>query len=143
MPPSVVNLSVPAATAVAKTVSWEVSTAAPGIEDGVALKAGEETTAGDLCKPEGMDSDAVRGVDGNATVNSEVGDGNGEAEDGEGEESSSAEEGNDEGESNPDDDDSSLSDDGENCIAEVKAHVPMEDTSIIRLVGLFNEMHTP
>jgi len=121
---------------VVKRVNWEVSAAAPRIEDGVALKDEEGTTAGDLCKAEDLDADAVSSVDGNAAVNAEVGDRN-EAEDGDAEESSSAEEDNDEEESNPDDDDSSRSDDGENSMAEVKSHVPMKYSSIVRLVGPF------
>lgn len=120
MPPAVADLSVPA---VVKRVNWGVLTGAPGTEDGVAIKDGEGTTTGDLCEAEGMDDDnAVRNVDGSAAVNAEGGDGN-EADDGDAEESSSAEEGNDEEDSNPDDDDSSLSEDGEDSIAEVKAHV--------------------
>lgn len=113
MPPAVSNLSVPTTAPVIRKVNSGVST--PGIEDRVALKDGKPTTNGDLCTADGVNDDAARSGDGDASINAEVGDGD------EAEEFSSAEEGNDD-ESDPDDDDSSESEPGENSNIEVKSY---------------------
>ena len=141
MPPAISNLLIPTAAPVIKKVNWGVST--PGIEDRVASKEGEPTINGDLRSAEGVNEDAARSGDGDASVSAEVGDED-EAEDGDAEESSSAEEGNDD-DLIPDDDDSSVSEVGENSNIEVGSYVLLvfssKYMSTIRLLALFNEMH--